>query len=429
MTDRPRFPPHQPRPAGAPTVLAGIRIVDFTRMLAGPYATQQLADLGAEVIKIETPLTGDDSRHYTTTALAGECAFFLSTNRNKKSVALDLKTPAGQQVARDLISGADIVIENFSAGVMERFNLSYSSLCASLPRLIYCSITGYGSDDPSEVPRRTYDAIIQAASGLMSLTGEEDRLPMRTTVPIIDTASAMQATSAVLAALIARERLGRGQLVEIALLDVAFSALTMYGMAYLVSGQDLRRNGNRAPQTAPSDVYMASDGPIFITCGNNALFRRLAAAIDEPQLADDPLFIDNPTRVANFKRLTQILNQALAGDTRAYWMGELMKAGVPAAPVASIGEAANSEDARRRRLVSEIPHPKAGSVPNIRSPFLFGLTPVADPVAPPLLGQHTRQVLQECLGYDDARISLLAEMGAFGSSGPAPGEPAPVSSS
>jgi len=419
MTDRPRFPAHQPRPAGAPTVLEGMRVIDFTRMLAGPYATQQLADLGAEVIKIEAPDIGDDSRHYTTTELAGECAFFLSTNRNKKSLALDLKTTAGQQVARELIAGADIVIENFSNGVMKRFNLDYASLSAAHPRLIYCSITGYGSDDPAAVPRRTYDAIIQATSGFMSLTGEEDRLPMRTTVPIIDTSSAMQATSAVLAAVIARDRLGRGQLVEIALLDVAVSALTMYGMACLVSGRDLPRNGNRAPQTAPSDVYLASDGPIFITCGNNTLFRRLAGALSRPDLADDPQFLDNPTRVGNFVRLTKILNELLASNTRAHWMRLLMDAGVPAAPVATIGEAMASDDARRRQLVSEIPHPKAGFVPNVRSPFRFGLTPVVDPVASPLLGQHTQEIMRETLGHDDERIKALAEAGAFGAPGAA----------
>ncbi len=414
MTGRPRLPAHQPRPAGAPTVLEGMRVIDFTRVLAGPYATQQLADLGAEVIKIETPVIGDDSRHYTTTSLAGECVFYLSINRNKKSVTLDLKTAAGQQVARDLIAGADIVVENFSNGTMRRFNLDYESLSEFHRRLIYCSITGYGSDDPSAVPRRTYDAIIQAASGFMSLTGEEDRLPMRTTVPIIDTASAMQATSAVLAAIIARDRIGRGQFLEIALLDVAVAVQTLYCMTYLVSGRDLPRNGNRAPQTAPSDIYMASDGPIFITCGNNALFRRLAAALSRPELADDPLLADNPMRVRNIERMTSVLNGILATDTRARWMTRLMNAGVPAAPVASIGEAVASEDARRRRLVSEIPHPKAGSVPNVRSPFRFELTPVADPVAAPLLGQHTQDILRGTLGYDDVRIAALAEAGAFG---------------
>jgi crotonobetainyl-CoA:carnitine CoA-transferase CaiB-like acyl-CoA transferase len=188
-------------------------------------------------------------------------------------------------------------------------------------------------------------------------------------------------------------------------------------MAYLISGRDFPRNGNRAPQTAPSDVYMASDGPIFITCGNNTLFRRLAGALSRPELADDPRFADNATRVGNFAQLTKVLNGLLATDTRAHWMTRLMAAGVPAAPVASIGEAAASDDARRRRLVSEIPHPKAGFIPNVRSPFLFGLTPVADPVAPPLLGQHTQEVMRETLGYDGTRIAALAAAGAFGPPG------------
>lgn len=235
MSERPQLPPHQPRKHGAPTALEGLVVVDFTRMLSGPYSTQQLADYGAEIIKVEVPETGDDSRHYTTTALAGECAFYLATNRNKKSITLDLKSEAGREVALELIRKADILMENFSNGVMERFGLDYETVAAENPRLIYCSISGYGRDDPSEVARRSYDAMAQAASGLMSMTGERDRLPMRTQVPIMDTATAMIATSTVLAAVVARERLGRGQFVEVALIDVAFASLTMYGMAYLGS--------------------------------------------------------------------------------------------------------------------------------------------------------------------------------------------------
>ena len=307
---RPELPPHRPRPAGAPLALEGMRVIDFTRMLAGPYATQQLADFGAEVIKIETPVKGDDARHYTTTALAGECAFYLSTNRNKKSLTLDLKTEAGREVARKLIAGADVVVENFTNGVMERFGLDYASVSAGNPRLIYCSISGFGRDEVAEVSRRSYDAMAQAASGFMSLTGEPGGMPMRTTVPIMDTATAMTATSAVLAAVVARERLGRGQHLEVALIDVAMACLTMYGMAYLVSGEEMQRNGNRAPQTAPSDAYATSTGPIFLTCGNDALFRRLADAIGQPELAHDPQFLTNPLRVRNNGRLTDILARA-----------------------------------------------------------------------------------------------------------------------
>jgi crotonobetainyl-CoA:carnitine CoA-transferase CaiB-like acyl-CoA transferase len=411
---RPDLPPHQPRPAGAPLALEGLRVIDFTRMLSGPYSTQQLADLGAEVIKIETPVKGDDSRHYTTTALAGECAFYLSTNRNKKSVTLDLKTEAGREVARELIAGADIVMENYTNGVMERFGLDYPTVSASHPRLIYCSISGWGRDDVSETSRRSYDAIAQAASGFMSLTGEPDGLPMRTTVPILDTATAMTATGAVLAAVVARERLGRGQYVEVALVDVALACLTMYGMAYLVSGEEMQRNGNRAPQTAPSDAYATATGPIFLTCGNDSLFRRLAEAIGQPELAEDPQFRSNTLRVQHEPRLTGILRRALAGDTQAHWVDRLSRAGVPVAPVNSIPQAYASADVSRRGLLSGIPHPTAGTMPNVAAPMRLSLTPAADPVAPPLLGQHNEEVFGGVLGYDASRVAQLRSRGAFG---------------
>ena len=415
MTTRPDLPPHRPRPAGAPLALEGLRVIDFTRMLAGPYSTQQLADFGAEVIKVETPGTGDDSRQYMTTALGGECAFYLSTNRNKKSIALDLKTAAGQEVARALIAGADIVMENFSNGVMERFGLDYASVSAAHPRLIYCSISGYGRDEAAAVARRSYDAMAQAASGLMSLTGEPDRLPMRTQVPIMDTATALTATSAVLAAVVARERLGLGQQVEVALVDVAMASLTMYGMAYLVSGEDMARSGNRAPQTAPSDAFQAADGPIFVTCGNDRLFRRLAIdALEMPALADDPRFATNPLRVQHQARLTAVLTDAFKTRSRADWITRLTAAGVPVAPVATIAEAFASADVRRREILSAIAHPTAGSVPNVRAPFRMSLTPAADPVAPPLLAQHTQALLTRTLGMDAARIDDLARRGAFG---------------
>ena len=415
MTGRPSLPPHRPRPAAAPLALEGLRIIDFTRMLAGPYSTQQLADFGAEVIKIETPVTGDDSRHYTTTALAGECAFYLSTNRNKKSITLDLKTDAGREVALALIAGADIVMENFTNGVMERFGLDYASVSANHPRLIYCSISGYGRDEASDVSRRSYDAMAQAASGFMSLTGEPDRPPMRTTVPMMDTATAMTATSAVLAAVVARERLGLGQYVEVALIDVAMACLTMYGMAYLVSGEEMVRNGNRAPQTAPSDVYPTADGPIFLTCGNDRSFRRLALdALDMPELADDPAFASNADRVRNNVRLTDLLSTVFAQRPRAHWIAELSAVGVPVAPVLTVAEAYASADVQRREIVSDIAHPTAGTVPNVRAPFGMSLTPAADPVAPPLLGQHTGEVLTETLRFDAAQIEALTKRGAFG---------------
>ncbi len=414
-SERPRFPPHKLRPAGAPLALEGLRVVDFTRMLSGPYSSQQLADYGAQIIKIEVPDGGDDSRNYTTTMLAGECAFFLSTNRNKKSITLDLKTEAGREVARKLILGADIVMENFTNGVMERFGLDYASVASDNPRLIYCSISGFGRDDPSPVARRSYDAMAQAGSGLMSLNGDPDRLPIRNQVPILDAATAMIATSAILAAVVARERLGCGQQLEVALIDVAMSSLTMYGMAYLVSGDDMPRSGNRAPQTAPSDAYATADGPIFITCGNERLFKRLVVdALEMPDLATDPEFATNSDRVRNVKRLTAILSAAFAQRPRAYWLERLAAVGVPVSPVLTVREAYASDDVRRREIVSEIPHPTAGTVPNVRPPVIMSHTPVADPVAPPLLGQHTESILKDVLSLSQTQIDEFAAKGAFG---------------
>ena len=403
------------RSSDVPTALEGLSVIDFTQMLAGPYCTQQLADLGAEVIKIEVPVKGDDSRHYMTTTRGGEGAFYLSTNRNKRSVTLDLKTDAGREVALKLISGADIVVENFSNGVMERLGLDYDSVSKDNPRLIYCSISSYGRDESAAVARRGYDAMFQAASGLMSLTGERGGMPMRTTVPIIDTATAMTATSAILAAVIARYRLGRGQRIEIALIDVAMAVLTLYGTAALVSGEDLGRNGNRAPQTAPSDSYQTQSGPIFLTCGNNALFRRMCVeGFDRPDIADDPAFQTNRDRVADIERLTRLLQEIFASNSRDHWVERLSGIGIPIAPIATIPEAMISADVKARKIVSEIPHPTAGTVPNVRSPYRLGLTPAIDPIAAPLLGEHNQEILSGLLGMSDAAIQALSERGAFG---------------
>ena len=410
-----QFPPPPRRPDPMPTALAGLRVLDFSRMLAGPFSTQELADLGAEVIKVETPVLGDDSRHNMTRGAGGEGAFYLSTNRNKKSIAIDLGNDEGQRIAREIAEHCDIVVENFSNGVMGRFGLGYEALAARNPRLIYCSISGFGRDDDAAVPRRGYDAMFQAASGFMSMTGEAAGPAMRTTVPIIDLATALSATTAILAAVIARERLGVGQFLELALIDVALSLTSMYGTATLVSGTPIARNGNRSPQTAPSDVYETADGPIFITCGNDRLFRRMMSeALQRPDLAQDPEFASNVLRVQHEPRLTQTLRQILAGHTREYWLSRLADAGVPAAPVNDLMEAFDSADVQRRRLVSSVPHPTAGTVPLIRSPFRMSRTPVAAPLAPPLLGQHRDEVLTQLLGWSPGAIDGAARAGAFG---------------
>lgn len=414
MRQRPKFPAYTPRAAGAPNALEGIRVADFTRMLAGPYCTQQLVDLGAEVIKIEAPGTGDDARNYTATALDGESALYLSTNRNKKSIVLDLKNESGAAIARDIIAQSDVLVENFSTGIMKRFGLDYETVREINPKIIYCAISGYGLDDDAETPRRGYDAMFQASSGFMSLTGPAES-PYRTTVPIADIASGMFAASAVLGALIARGRTGEGQFIEVALFDAAANLLTLYGMSYLISGEDTPRYGNRSAQTAPSDVYQASDGPIFITCGNQRLFRRLCVeALDREDLFDDPRYASNFDRVRNIEPLTATLNEAFSKQTRQHWVDLLTRLGIPVTAIATVSEALTSGDAVRRNLIASIPHPRSGDVPTIRSAMRLSGTPVVDPVAPPVLNAQAEEVLLGMLGYDESRVEQLRAAGAFG---------------
>src|SRR6201984_1245712 len=314
MTARPQLPERTPRAKGAPTALDGLLIVDFTRVVAGPACTQTLADFGAEVIKIENPEGGDDSRAYEHAEIGGESAAFLSLNRNKRDIALDLTVPAAREVARDLISRADVVVENFSASVMEKFGLDYPSVAPTNPRLVYCSISAYGRKGPF-ASRPGFDPITQAESGFMSLNGFPDGPAVRTGPPIVDMATGMSACNAILMALLARERLGRGQHVEVALFDIAMSMTGFYGMAYLIWGNNTGRFGN-SPNGSPSGgVYRASDGPFYIACANDRLYRRLVTEVlDRPDLTTDPRFATRKERSANKEQLRTIIAEAFARD-------------------------------------------------------------------------------------------------------------------
>src|ERR1700761_4396094 len=289
MTARPQLPERTPRAKGEPTALDGLLVVDFTRVVAGPACTQTLADFGAEVIKIENPEGGDDTRHYEHAEIGGESAAFLSLNRNKRSIALDLTKPEGRKLARELINKADVVVENFSGGVMKKFGLDYASVAPSNPRLVYCSISAYGRKG-SFALRPGFDPITQAESGFMSLNGFADGQPVRTGPPIVDLATGMSACNAILLALLARDRLGRGQHVEVALIDIAVSMTAFYGMAYLMSGNNPGRFGN-SPNGSPSvGVYHAADGPFYIACANDRLYKRLGVDV----LARPHLMTDEP---------------------------------------------------------------------------------------------------------------------------------------
>jgi crotonobetainyl-CoA:carnitine CoA-transferase CaiB-like acyl-CoA transferase len=414
MTARLPLPDRLPRTKGAPSALDGLLVVDFTRVVAGPACTQTLADFGAEVIKIENPDGGDDTRAYEHAEIGGESAAYLSLNRNKRGIALDFAVPAGRDVARELISRADVVVENFSASVMEKFGLDYPSVAPSNPRLIYCSISAYGRNGPF-ASRPGFDPITQAESGFMSLNGFPDGPPVRTGSPIVDMATGMSACNAILLALFARDRLGRGQQVEVALFDIAMAMTGFYGMAYLISGTNPGRFGN-SPNGSPTvGLYEASDGPLYMACANDRLYRRLVTEVlERPDLISDPEFATRKARTANKEKLRAIIASVFASDQLENWMTKMKKANIPVGYLRTVEQGFNAPEARERHRLSRIPHPTAGSVPNIETPVNMSLTPAVDPVAAPLLGQHTRDVLRKTLGYDDHRIAVLAEAGAFG---------------
>jgi crotonobetainyl-CoA:carnitine CoA-transferase CaiB-like acyl-CoA transferase len=413
MTARPRLPERTPRERGAPTALDGLLVIDFTRVVAGPACTQTLADFGAEVIKIENPEGGDDTRHYEHADLAGESAAYVSLNRNKRGIALDLTKPEARDVARELMARADVVVENFSSGVMKKYGLDYALVAPGNPRLVYCSISAYGRKGPF-ASRPGFDPITQAESGFMSLNGFPDGPPVRTGPPAVDMLTGMSACNAILLALLARDRLGRGQHVEVALFDIALAMTQFYGMAYLMSGVNPSRQGN-SPNGSPSvGVYSASDAPFYIACANDRLYRRLVVdVLGRSDLASGE-FGDRRSRTANRDKLRAILTGIFVQDVRENWVAKMKAVNIPVGYLRTVEEAFNSPEVRERHRLSQIPHPTAGTVPNIESPLNLGLTPVIDPIAAPLLGQHTRQVLREKLGYDDARIAALANAGAFG---------------
>ncbi|MCA6106902.1 CaiB/BaiF CoA transferase family protein [Bradyrhizobium cenepequi] len=419
MTAGPHLPERTSRAKGEPTALDGLLVIDFTRVVAGPACTQTLADFGAKVIKIENPDGGDDTRAYEHAEIGGESAAYLSLNRNKRGIALDFTNPAALEVVRELISKADVVVENFSGGVMKKFGLDYASVAPSNLRLIYCSISAYGRKGEFAL-RPGFDPITQAESGFMSLNGFPDGEPVRTGPPIVDMATGMSACNAILLALLARDRLGRGQHVEVALIDMAVAMTGFYGMAYLISGQNPGRFGN-SPNGSPTvGLYQAADGPLYMACANDRLYRRLVTEVfDRPDLITHPDFAHRKNRTANREKLRAIIAGIFATDRLENWMAKMKKANIPVGYLRTVEQGFNAPEVRDRDRLSRIPHPTAGFVPNIEPPIGMGVTPTVDPVAAPLLGQHTGDVLRDTLGYDDRRIATLAEAGAFGKTGKA----------
>lgn len=391
--------------------LDGVRIADFSHLIAGPYCALILADMGAEVIKIEPP-GGDAARGYTPPDLEGESPTFLSMNRNKHGVVLDLSAEEGRQVAREIVAKSDVLLENFATGVMPRLGLGYEALAQTDPRLIYCSISAYGRTGRFAA-RAGYDPVIQAESGLMYLNGFPDGEPHRSAAAIVDLTTGMYAAHAILAALYARTFSGVGQYIDVPLFDNAASFVPYVTMNYLVNGIDPPRVGNNSPVVAPSDLFDARDGSFYMMVAGEGVWRKLVRAMGEPPELQPEKFATNNARMRNRAELKATLQHLFSRATRDYWVESLRSAGVPAGPVRSIAEAVASGEMKERGIIGTAPHTGVGTVPNVRLPMNMSGTPLVAAHGAPLLGEHTRSVLGELLGYSQARISELEAMKAI----------------
>ena len=399
--------------------LSHVRVLDLSRVLAGPWASQVLADLGAEVIKVERPGTGDDTRAWGPPFLRGaggaqtsESAYFVSTNRGKKSITVDLSRPEGQAIVRRLAERADVLVENYRIGTLERWGLGYEPLAAANPRLVYCSISGFGRSGPY-AGRAGYDFLVQAMGGLMSVTGEPDGPPLKVGVAIADLLTGMYAATAVLAALAHRERSGRGQRVELALLDVQVAMLANQAESFLVTGEPPARVGNAHPSIVPYQAFATRDGHVVVAVGNDAQFARLCEVVGRPELAGDARFATNAARVESREALVAALAPLLAARRGADWVAALEAAGVPCGPINDLAQVFADPQVRHRGLRLEAAHPVAGTVPMVASPIHLSETPVQSDIAPPTLGQHTREVLTELLGMGEAELEALRARGVI----------------
>lgn len=391
--------------------LAGVRVLDLTRVLAGPYCSLMMADMGADIIKIENPDGGDDSRNFSVPSYQGHSVYFMTVNRNKRSVALDLKAPAGKAAFLALAARADIVLENFRTGVMERLGLGYDTLKAINPALVYCAISGYGRDGPNvDVPG--YDPVAQAESGLMSMSGEADGQPIRTGPSLVDMVCGMFTAHAAVAALRHAERTGEGRFVEANLHKSGLNMLINFAGAHLVTGEVPTRAGNTNQLAQPAGVYQAADGPLMVTVGNNAQFARLCNdVIERPDLLTDPRFADNPSRVRNAAAITEILDAILITQPREAWVARLRRAGVATGAVATVDEALASDLVAARGSIREVSHAGVGSYRALFGPVRLHDTAPTPRAGAPLLGQHTREVLRDVAGLDDTAITELARTG------------------
>ena len=387
--------------------LDGIKVLDLSRVLAGPWCTQTLADLGADVWKLETPDGGDDTRGWKPPAIGGESTYFLCCNRSKRSIAVDFRTPEGQQIVRDLAKKADIVVENFRLGALAKYGLDYDSLFATNDRLIYCSISGYGRTG-SRATEAGYDFAIQAESGLMSITGDVDGTPMKLGVAITDIITGMNGTQAILAALLVRERTGKGQLIDLALLDGAVSILANVASGHLATGTAPRRFGNAHPTVAPYQTFETTDGVFALAVGNDRQFQKLCVDVLHVQeMALDPRFATNEARANNIASLEPLLAEKFILESTSHWLEILKSSGVPAGMVRTVAEVLAAPEIQERGMIAEVADDRHGTLKMLASPLKMSATPPRIPSAPPRLGEHTDHILTEVLATDPTVIAKL----------------------
>jgi len=398
--------------------LDGIKVLDLSRVLAGPWCTQMLADLGCEVIKIERPGSGDDTRSWGPPYAEGkdgfrEAAYYLSANRGKKSVAVDMANPEGQRVIRALAAQSDIVVENFKVGGLKRYGLDYAGLSAINPALIYCSVTGFGQTGPY-AHRAGYDFVLQGMGGLMSITGEADGEPMRAGVALIDVMTGLHAVIAIEAALIERARSGLGQHLDLSLLDVGIATMANQALNYLVSGKSAARYGNAHPSIVPYQAFKTADNAITVACGNDSQFADLARTMGKADWAEDAKFKLNRDRVANRVELLAMLQAEFLRHPTAYWLEALEANNVPAGPINRFEDVFADPHVKARGMQISRPHPHLGQAPGVAPPIRMSRNEVGSDLAPPELGQHTQEVLAERLGLDEAGFAALRASGALG---------------
>ena len=397
--------------------LKGIKVIDLSRILAGPWASQMLADFGAQVIKIERPNKGDDTRYWgppfikeKTSTQPPQAAYFHSTNRNKQSIAIDIQHETGQQIIKDLVKNADVFIENFKVGALAKYGLDYPKLKLLNPNLIYCSITGFGQTGPSS-ERAGYDAMIQGEGGLMSITGVANGEPMKAGVALTDIMTGLYCSNAILAALMARNHINKGQYIDIALLDVQVSTLANQGLNYLATGNNPKRQGNAHPNIVPYQTFNTSDGIMMLAIGNDTQFRKFCQLVERPEIADNPNFQTNEQRVINRESLIEHLSKILLSQPTVWWINQLETLGIPCGPINTLQEVFNHSQIKHRNLVRKIPDNCSKQIYTIASPINLSETPLQYRTAAPNLSEHCEQILSSELGYDSEKIQHLRENG------------------